>query len=109
MASYPRSGNTLLRAYLEKIMGLATGSDGDITRKLIKQLMDKGFVGEGLAGKRVQIVKTHFPERFGPNQFHTDRAILLVRNPLDAISSLFNMLITSSHNYSISDEDYVEK
>ena len=30
MASYSRSGNTMLRGYLEKIMGLATGSDGDI-------------------------------------------------------------------------------
>lgn len=53
LASYPRSGNTLLRAYLEKIMGLATGSDGDISRKLIKDLFERGFVGEGLAGKRV--------------------------------------------------------
>ena len=34
MSSYPRSGNTLLRAYLEKIMGLVTGSDCDITKKL---------------------------------------------------------------------------
>jgi len=34
MTSYPRSGNTLLRAYLEKIMGMVTGSDCDITKKL---------------------------------------------------------------------------
>ena len=32
MVSFPRSGNTLLRAYLEKIMGLTTGSDCDITK-----------------------------------------------------------------------------
>ena len=43
----------MVRAYLEKLMGLATGSDGDISRKLIKDLLDKGFVGEGLAGVRV--------------------------------------------------------
>jgi len=49
LASYPRSGNTMLRAYLEKIMGLATGSDGDIDKKLVKQLMENGFVAEGLA------------------------------------------------------------
>ena len=48
LASYPRSGNTLLRGYLEKIMGLATGSDSDITKKLISQLMEEGFSGEGL-------------------------------------------------------------
>jgi hypothetical protein len=39
LASYPRSGNTLLRAYLEKIMGLVTGSDCDIEKKLNKELM----------------------------------------------------------------------
>ena len=39
LASYPRSGNTLLRAYVEKIMGLVTGSDCDIEKKLNKELM----------------------------------------------------------------------
>jgi len=34
IGSYPRSGNTLLRAYLEKVSGLVTGSDCDITKKL---------------------------------------------------------------------------
>ena len=34
IASYPRSGNTLLRAYVEKITGLVSGSDCDITKKL---------------------------------------------------------------------------
>ena len=27
LTSFPRSGNTLLRGYLEKIMGLVSGSD----------------------------------------------------------------------------------
>ena len=31
----------------------------------------------------------------------------MVRNPLDCFTSLFNMLLTSSHNYSITDEDYI--
>jgi hypothetical protein len=39
LASYPRSGNTLLRAYIEKIMGFVTGSDCDIEKKLNKELM----------------------------------------------------------------------
>jgi hypothetical protein len=43
LASYPRSGNTLLRAYLEKLMGLVTGSDCDITKKLNKELYDMGL------------------------------------------------------------------
>ena len=65
LTSYPRSGNTLLRGYLEKIMGLASGSDMDISKKLNSKLMDLGFGGEGLVDKRVWYVKTHFPERFG--------------------------------------------
>ena len=43
LASYPRSGNTLLRAYIEKIMGFVTGSDCDIEKKLNKELMHMGL------------------------------------------------------------------
>ena len=63
MTSYPRSGNTLLRAYLERIMGLVTGSDVDIKRKLNSTLLELGLAGEGLADDRVWVVKTHYPER----------------------------------------------
>ena len=106
MVSFPRSGNTLLRAYLEKIMGLTSGSDCDITKKLNKDLMMMGLAGEGLVDKRVMIVKTHYPERYGKTKFYAERAILLVRNPVDSITSLFNMVCTGSHNRSIHDEDY---
>jgi hypothetical protein len=106
MASYPRSGNTLLRAYLEKIMGQTSGSDCDILKKLNKDLMLMGLAGEGLVDKRVWIVKTHYPERYGKTKFYAERVLLLVRNPLDAMTSLFNMVCTGSHNRSISDMDY---
>jgi hypothetical protein len=106
MASYPRSGNTLLRAYLEKIMGLTSGSDCDILKKLNKDLMLMGLAGEGLVDKRVWIVKTHYPERYGKTKFYAERVILLVRNPLDCMTSLFNMVCTGSHNRSIHDDDY---
>lgn len=106
MASFPRSGNTLLRAYLEKIMGLTSGSDCDITKKLNKDLMLMGLAGEGLVDKRVWVVKTHYPERYGKTKFYAERAILLVRNPMDSITSLFNMVCTGSHNRSIHDNDY---
>ena len=106
MVSFPRSGNTLLRAYLEKIMGLTSGSDCDITKKLNKDLMLMGLAGEGLVDKRVMVVKTHYPERYGKTKFYAERAILLVRNPIDSITSLFNMVCTGSHNKSIHDNDY---
>lgn len=107
MTSYPRSGNTLLRAYLEKIMGLITGSDCDITKKLNVALMDLGLAGEGLVDKRVWVVKTHYPERYGKTRFGAERAILLIRSPLDCITSLFNMVCSGSHDLSISDVDFL--
>lgn len=65
MASYPRSGNTLLRTWIERVMGIWTGSDGANKSALHQALMDIGLEGEGVADKRVQVVKTHFPERNG--------------------------------------------
>jgi hypothetical protein len=108
LASYPRSGNTLLRAYVEKIMGFVTGSDCDIEKKLNKELMLQGLHGEGLVDKRVLVVKTHYPERYGKTKFYAERCILEVRNPLDAITSLFNMVCTGSHNKSLHGGDYAK-
>jgi hypothetical protein len=35
LATYPRSGNTFMRATLEKFTSIVTGSDGNIRLKLI--------------------------------------------------------------------------
>jgi hypothetical protein len=48
MTSYPRSGNTLLRTLLEKVMGVVTGSDCNSALVLNKELMELGLIGEGL-------------------------------------------------------------
>ena len=106
MSSYPRSGNTLLRAYLEKITGLVSGSDCDITKKLNQALMHMGLAGEGLVDKRVWVIKTHYPERYGKTKFGAERCILLVRSPLDCITSLFNMVCSGTHDLSIADNDF---
>lgn len=66
-----------------------------------QQLKDMGLRGEGLYDDSVWIVKTHFPERIGRRRFSANKCILIVRNPLDAFYSLFNMIQTSSHNESI--------
>jgi len=108
MSSYPRSGNTLLRAYLEKITGLTTGSDCDITKKLNVALMNMGLAGEGLVDKRVWIIKTHYPARYGKTKFGAERCILLVRSPLDCITSLFNMVCSGTHDCSIAETDYAK-
>ena len=106
LTSYPRSGNTLLRSTLEKIMGIATGSDCDISKRLNVELMNLGLAGEGLCDHRVWLSKTHYPERYGKARAPCDRVILLVRSPLDAVVSLFNMTGSCSHDLSISDEDF---
>ena len=67
-----------------------------------------GLAGEGLVDKRVLVIKSHYPERYGKTKFGAERAILLVRSPLDCITSLFNMICTGSHDLSISDKTYAK-
>lgn len=55
----------------------------------------------------VWFVKTHFPERVGWKPFAVKKAILVVRNPWDAIDSYFNMTLTNTHNKSLAESQYV--
>ena len=57
--------------------------------------------------KRVWIIKTHYPERYGGTMFGAERSILLVRNPLDAIVSVFNLFTTKSHTLSVKDDTFI--
>lgn len=59
----------MTRALLEKVTGLVTGSDGNITLKLILELMERGLPGEGLVDEKVWIIKTHYPERYSSSRF----------------------------------------
>ena len=65
LACYQKSGSTLLRRYLENITGVITGSDGDTTTALDKQLKDSGLVGESILGNKIWIAQTNFPEETG--------------------------------------------
>eukprot|EP00658_Telonema_sp_P-2_P041084 TRINITY_DN29385_c0_g1_i1.p1 TRINITY_DN29385_c0_g1~~TRINITY_DN29385_c0_g1_i1.p1 ORF type:complete len:249 (-),score=32.81 TRINITY_DN29385_c0_g1_i1:150-896(-) len=67
-----------------------------------------GFDGEGIVDDRVLVVKTHFPERDGWKRFECDRLILLVRNPWDAIDSLWNMALTNTHTRQLTDQVYAD-
>lgn len=53
MASYPRSGNTLMRTWVERVTGIWSGSDGHNQVSLHQALMDIGLEGEGVADKRL--------------------------------------------------------
>ena len=99
LASYPRSGNSLMCTMYEHTSLRVTGSD------MQGGLAKHDLVGEMSVGcDKVQFVKTHFPERRGTPQFRCCRAVLLVRNPFDAIESFFNLMMTGSHNQNISQE-----
>jgi len=105
LASYPRSGNTLLRNLLERTTGVVTGSDNRPDRTLSKALaVEHNLVGEGVT-KRVHVVKTHFPERVGCT-FEGHRVILLIRNPYDAIDSYWNLNLTNTHTKTVTDDIY---
>ena len=108
LASYVRSGNTLSRGYIERITGILTGADGNMNSDLVRILSAMGFKAEGVTDKRVWIVKTHYPDSPGAVQYYAEKCILIVRNPLDSIPSLFNMICTNSHDKSIHSEDYIK-
>lgn len=108
IASYPRSGNTLLRSLIERVTNLVTGSDTRPDRTLSRSLaVEHGLVGEGLTQSHLTpVVKTHYPERSGYRKFSASRIILLVRNPYDAIDSYWNMCCTNTHTESITEDIY---
>jgi len=99
LASYPRSGNSLLRNLFERATLRVTGSDmrGGLTQH--------DLVGEAAVSAKIcQFVKTHFPERVGSPTFPASRAVLLVRNPYDALESYFNLMMTNTHTTSLTEE-----
>jgi Sulfotransferase domain len=109
LVSYPRSGNSLARSLLEQCTGLVTGSDTRPDYDLSKELsVVHDMVGEGVTSHRLTFaVKSHWPERGGsapvPNG---KRAIVLSRNPYDAIDSYWNMCATKSHTKTVTDAVY---
>lgn len=110
LASYPRSGNTLLRTLLERTTSIITGSDTRPDRTLSKALSTlHSLVGEGITNpKQTPVIKTHFPERKGYMMYNASRVILLVRNPYDAIDSYWNMCCTNTHTESVAEEVYAK-
>ena len=76
LASYPRSGNSMIRKFFEEISRVHTGSDAQPDKKLIRDLKETGLKGEGIVDTRTWIIKTHFPERFGPNKFYAQKCVL---------------------------------
>jgi hypothetical protein len=62
--------------------------------------------GEGITDDSVFVVKTHYPERPGYIRFRAQKAVLLVRNPFDAIYSYFHMALTNTHTDTLTDDAF---
>ncbi|CAI2367336.1 unnamed protein product [Moneuplotes crassus] len=109
--SYQSSGSTLLRKYIENITCILTGSDG-CHKSHNKRLKHVGRLnGEGISNKKVWLVQTSFPEQIGDARIDINKAIVVVRNPCDAIYSHFNRLINKDLSRKISPiemEEYKE-
>ncbi|KAG6455330.1 hypothetical protein O3G_MSEX009164 [Manduca sexta] len=85
LVSYPGSGNTWLRYLLQQATGIVTGSI-----YMDYGLRVHGFPAENVTDGSVLVVKTHEAPPLEPDKFKS--AILLIRNPRDAILADFNRL-----------------
>lgn len=94
--TFPRSGNTFLRNYMEKITNVPSGSDLDLLTLMPLQLL--GQVGEAIADDRVWVTKTHHPGRFNSVDFDSNRIIVTVRNPFDCLYSFTTFMHVWSHS-----------
>ena len=104
--SFPRSGNTFLRSYLEKVTGVFTGADMDIDWTFMEACM--GFLGQNITGdsNRIFITKTHEPGMTpaNPKPFTAQKMIVIARNPIDVIPSFALLKHTGSHSLTINEE-----
>ena len=97
LTSFPGSGNTWVRSLLEKSTGICTGS-----YTCDMSLRYAGFTGEGVQSPNVAVVKTHqavpnWGDVKAPVRFSS--AIVLVRNPLDALVADWNRYVANGFQF----------
>ena len=106
--SFPRSGNTFLRRYLEEITGIYTGSD--MLVEYTKNVQSLGLAGEGTGcdDNLVWITKTHYPMQspHGAHEFNGQRQIVIMRNPIDSLSSFAHLMFTGTQSLTPKEEYY---
>src|SRR6266702_7132618 len=91
LASFPRSGNTWLRAMLAQL--LASGDEALIEmQKVIPDLHDNIFDKEALPSRHTLIVKSHDPFNIAVRRLKSlgiiigqHLPVMIIRNPLDVI------------------------
>jgi len=91
LASYPGSGNTLTRVLIEALTGVWTGSTHGNDKMLGKQVRSVGNPADDRLTENVVVVKTHQPGKIGVLRWkNATRAIIIIRDPLNAIPSACN-------------------
>ena len=95
--TYPRSGNSMLRRFLEQLTGASTGST--VSLHTATSLQIQGLRGEGIIDDRTWIVKAHHPMILpGAATFKSDKIICCIRSPLDVLPSFASLSNTLSHS-----------
>lgn len=116
-ASFPRSGNSMIRTIYENTTKTYTGDDmtfeetdgsydpqGEYQNGVV-YLTEIGLGKEGNSEKAF-VVKSHYPHMiFKENIFKVQGCVLIVRNPFDAFDSYFDLCFTQVHNMKISKEE----
>jgi hypothetical protein len=95
--TYPRSGNSFLRKYLEQMTGISTGATVSLHTSTSLQI--QGLKGEHIVDDRAWIIKAHHPMLLPQVlKFKSDKVVCCVRNPLDVIMSFASLGNTMSHS-----------
>jgi hypothetical protein len=100
IVSYFRGGNTFLRGWVEAITGLATGSNMGFENTNVIALQYQGFIGEEHSDdNRCWLNKTHYPfVFFREREVKANKAIIVIRNPMDIVWSNYTFTITGTHD-----------
>jgi aryl sulfotransferase len=98
LASFPRSGNTWLRAMLAQL--LASGDGALIEMQKVIPDLHNIFDKEALPSRHTLIVKSHDPFNLAVHKLKSlgviigqHRPVLIIRNPLDVIVSCFDFAV----------------
>lgn len=97
-ASFPRTGNTLLRTLIEQCTGIYTGGDMDL-RIVVKQQFFSDMPGESHHNSdRVWVTKTHYPHHGGREVDNANKIIYITRNPIEVTPSIAYLQLGGSHS-----------
>ncbi|XP_076810344.1 sialate:O-sulfotransferase 1-like [Clavelina lepadiformis] len=104
LTSFPGSGNTWTRHLLERATGIYTGSVyGD------KSLYKSGFLAElpEISKVRSVVVKDHMLDKNTMTSYQS--AILIIRNPYDAMIADFNRFASDGHHTASKFDDHFKR